>query len=45
MTTQQIADVLHCSYKTAYRCLKEMVTDGSIIRIGSDRKGFWQITK
>lgn len=43
LTTEQIADLLRCSYKTAYRCLQEMIAEGQIKRTGSRKNGFWEI--
>ncbi len=40
----QIADLLRCSYKTAYRCLQEMIAEGTIKHTGSRKEGRWEIS-
>ena len=44
LKTWQIADLLRCSYKTAYRCLQEMIAEGTIERTGSRKEGRWEIS-
>ena len=44
LKTWQIADLLRCSYKTAYRCLQEMIAEGTIKRTGSRKVGRWEIS-
>lgn len=45
ISNKEIAEKLNCSPKTVYRYIKELKSDGMIERVGSDKQGYWKISK
>ena len=43
-TSQQIADIMNVSRVSVTKYLHALKEKGLIMRIGSDRKGYWQIS-
>lgn len=44
-TSQQIADIMNVSRVSVTKYLQSLKEKGFIIRIGSDRKGYWKINQ
>lgn len=45
MTIKELSAQLECSVRKVNRMMKELRESGKITRIGSDRKGVWQINQ
>lgn len=45
ISNREISEILDCSSKTVYRYIRELKSEGTIERIGSDKQGYWKINK
>lgn len=43
ITVKQMAACLSLSERTLYRYLRELKAEGRVVRMGSDKRGYWQI--